>query len=237
LSPSHQTFFNTLSPFLYLAGTISSFEYPRSDLPDQIHFIGPLLPAPPTEFNLPDWWQDLEGNQPVVLVTQGTVATNPVELLIPTLKALEQEDVLVVGTTVGVDITPFLSSIPANARLEPSIPFALLLPYVDVMITNGGFNGVQMALANGVPLVVAGQTEDKPEICARVEWSGVGINLRTKTPRPEQIRQAVKKVLTDVSYRDKAKALQAEINQYHSAEMAATLLEQLALTKQPILRS
>jgi UDP:flavonoid glycosyltransferase YjiC (YdhE family) len=30
------------------------------------------------------------------------------------------------------------------------------------MVTNGGYGGVQAALANGVPLVVAGATEEKP---------------------------------------------------------------------------
>ena len=37
------------------------------------------------------------------------------------------------------------------------------------MLTNGGYGGVQYALAHGVPLVVAGDTEDKPEVAARVE--------------------------------------------------------------------
>ena len=36
------------------------------------------------------------------------------------------------------------------------------------MVTNGGYGGVQLALAHGVPLVVAGNTEEKGEIAARV---------------------------------------------------------------------
>lgn len=237
LPPSSQSFFDTLSPFLYMAATIPSFEYPRHDLPPQVHFIGPLRSPSSTAFTLPDWWHELEGNQPVIHVTQGTVATQPTDLIIPTLQALAGEDVLVVATTVGVELNSLLASPPANARIEPFIPHAQLLPHVDVMITNGGFNGVQMALAHGIPLIVAGQTEDKPEIGARVEWSGVGINLRTKSPRPAQIQRAVNTVLKGTSYKIKATALQAEINQYCSSELAATLLEQLASTKQPVLRT
>lgn len=44
---------------------------------------------------------------------------------------------------------------------------------------------MQMALAQGVPLVAARQSEDKPEVCTRIEWAGVGINL--KTGKPTQI--------------------------------------------------
>jgi hypothetical protein len=51
-----------------------------------------------------------------------------------------------------------------------------------VMVTNGGYGGVQMALSYGVPLVVAGASEDKPEVGARVAWSGAGLNLKTGKP-------------------------------------------------------
>jgi UDP:flavonoid glycosyltransferase YjiC (YdhE family) len=221
---------------LYLAGTVPSFEYPRCDLPPQVHFVGPLLAPRSSDFVPPNWWSELEGTQPVVLVTQGTVATALEDLVIPALQALADEEVLVIGTTGGVKTEALSVPIPANARVETFIPFSYLLPYVDVMVTNGGFNGVQMALANGVPLLVAGRTEDKPEICARVAWSRVGIDLKTKSPRPDQIRQAVNKLLVDQRYKTRVKAFQTEMSQYRSSEIAVRLLEQLAVTKQPVLR-
>lgn len=93
------------------------------------------------------------GDAPVVHVTQGTVATEASDLIVPTIQALANEAVLVVATTGGQAIEGLnLESVPANVRLEPFIPHAQLLPYVDVMVTNGGFNGVQMALASGVPI-------------------------------------------------------------------------------------
>ena len=58
------------------------------------------------------------------------------------------------------------------------------------MVTNGGYGGVQQALAHGVPLVVAGDSEDKPEVAARVRWSGVGIDLRRGDPSPAQLATA-----------------------------------------------
>jgi MGT family glycosyltransferase len=236
LPASSVHFFDKISPFLYLSPSIPEFEYPRSDLPPQIHFIGSLLSPAPAEFTPPAWWDELAGSKPVIHVTQGTVTTNPAELLMPTLQAMEHEDVLVVVTTGGAAIdTLKLTPLPANARIEPFIPHAHLLPHVDVMVTNGGYNGVQMALANGVPLVVAGQTEEKPEIAARVEWAKVGINLRTRTPSPDQIKDAVKTLLANSSYRTRIKHLQAKMQQYNAPAIAVTLLEQLATTKQPVM--
>lgn len=238
LIPKGQDFFSaTLSPFLYLQGTTPSFEYPRSDLPPQVHFIGTFLPPPPADFVPPAWWQDLQTKTPVVHVTQGTVATEASDLIVPTIQALANEAVLVVATTGGEAIESLnLESIPANVRLEPFIPHAQLLPHVDVMVTNGGFNGVQTALFNGVPMVTAGQTEEKPEICARVQWTGTGIDLKTNTPTPAQIKEAVQKVLGSPSYKQNAQGFQSEIRLYDSFALAVKLLETLAITKQPILR-
>jgi UDP:flavonoid glycosyltransferase YjiC (YdhE family) len=78
-------------------------------------------------------------------------------------------------------------------------------------VTNGGYNGVQQALSYGVPIVSAGATEDKPRVGARVGWSGVGIDLKTGQPTAEQIRDAVREVLQNRLYRDRARALGASI--------------------------
>jgi UDP:flavonoid glycosyltransferase YjiC (YdhE family) len=143
LPPSSVYFFDRLSPFLYLSPSIPEFEYPRSHLPPHVHFIGSLLSPPPATFTPPTWWDELKGNRPVIHVTQGTIATNLEDLLVPTLRALETEDVLIVATTGGEAIDALkLDALPANARIEPFIPHAHLLPHVDVMVTNGGYNGV-----------------------------------------------------------------------------------------------
>ena len=111
-----------------------------------------------------------------MLVTQGTVATDPERLLHPAITALAGTDALVIATTGGSepdDVLP-VKDRPSNLRLVRFIPFTAVLPHTDVMVTNGGFGGVQLALANGVPLVTAGKTEDKMEVNARVAWSGRG---------------------------------------------------------------
>jgi UDP:flavonoid glycosyltransferase YjiC (YdhE family) len=197
---------------VYLQATVPGFEYPRSDLAPSVRFVGPVLAAPSPGFEAPAWWHELSGERPVVHVTQGTLDNADLgRLLLSSFRALADEDVLVVGTTGGPDPDPWRNGLPANARLERFIPHDRLLPHTDVMITNGGYGGVQQALANGVPLVVAGDSEDKPEVAARVRWSGVGVDLRTGRPSEAKIAQAVRRILEDPSYRRHARALQDEI--------------------------
>ena len=211
----------------YLQLSPAGFEYPRDDLPDSIHFVGPPRPLPDPAWQPPAWWAELERAPLVVLVTQGTVATDSDQLLTPALTALAAEDCLVVAVTGGPDPT-VLGSVPANARVERRIPFDRLMPYVDVFVTNGGYGGVQLALADGVPVVVAGKTEDKIEVAARVAFSGVGINLRTQTPSADQLGRAVRRVLTEPRFAEAAGSLQAEIRAGGREEKAASLLEEVA---------
>lgn len=207
--------------------SVPELEYPRSDLPANVEFTGALLPTRIGADALPAWWPDLtRSGRRVVVVTQGTAATNPRNLLLPAITALVREDVLVVATTGGPDPEDVYPEAvrPANLRLERFIPFTRLLPLADVLVTNGGFGGVQTALANGVPLVTAGRTEDKVEVNARVAWSGVGISLRTDTPSPERVARAVREVLTTPSYARRAGELAESYARLGGARRAAEIV-------------
>lgn len=219
------------SPFLHLMPTTLAFEYPREELGGQIHFVGPLLPAA-GELAPPSWWPELERRR-VVHVTQGTFATHAANLIQPTIDALAGSDLLVVVTTRDGRLA---GRLPSNVRIAPYIPHAHLLPKVAVMVTNAGYNGVLAALAHGVPLVAAGESEDKAEVSARIAWSGAGIDLRTATPRPAAIAGAVHRLLADRRYAEQARRIQADFARHRGAGEAADLLQVLAETRQPVLR-
>lgn len=193
----------------YVQFTVPEFEYPRSDLPQTVRFAGPL-PAPASAQPVPAWWSDLDGRRPVVHVTQGTVANSDFsQLVLPAISALAASDVLVVVSTGGRSPESLGGGLPYNVRVADYLPYDRLLPLVDVLVTNGGYGGVQQALTHGVPLVVAGQTEDKIEVTARVGWSGAGVNLRTRTATAAQIGAAVQRVLAEPSYRANAERIGA----------------------------
>jgi len=86
---------------------------------------------------------------------------------------------------------------------------------------------VTQALSFGVPMVVVGMGEDKPEVAARVTWTGTGIYLATDTPTAEQIRNAVDQVLAKPEYSACAQKLAQEFASYDSAERLAELVEAL----------
>lgn len=216
-------------PDMYFQLAARAFEYPRAEMPDNVRFVGPLLPPPSADSSLPPWWDEVDKGGSIVLVTQGTVANEDLGRLVgPTLTALANEDLIVIAGTGGPPVEAIPVALPPNARAGTFLPFDRLLSKVSVMVTNGGYGAVTQALSLGVPLVVAGDSEDKPEVAARVAWAGAGINLGTGRPTGSQIREAVRAVLTNPRYRQRAQALCAAFARHNARNEIAELVEGLA---------
>jgi MGT family glycosyltransferase len=218
-------------PDSYLCLTAESFEYTRSDLKSTIRFVGNLAPLRHGDASLPQWWQTLDTSRPVILVTQGTIANKDFSQLIePAITALANENVTVIVATGRPDLDAIQlpgEVRPRNVEIEPFVPFELILPRVDVFVTNGGYGAVNLALSKGVPMVVAGDTEDKIFVSARVAWTQTGINLQTGRPTVEQLRSAVHEVLRDRKYKDNAVRLQKEMAQYNTRDLIANAVDSL----------
>jgi UDP:flavonoid glycosyltransferase YjiC (YdhE family) len=227
-APPGRLFDSTYSTDLVLAQGEPGLEFSRTDLPSSVRFVGRLAApvAAGSAAELPPWWPDLAAARRVVHVTQGTLDTAPDDLLKPTLAALADQDVLVVCTTGGAD-PAVLGTLPANARAAAFVPHDLLLPEVDVMVTNGGWGGVLAALQAGVPLVVAGGSLDKPEVARRVAWSGAGIDLRTGSPKPARIAAAVREILDRPAFASRAQEIGMSLTAAGGPARAGDLLDAL----------
>lgn len=210
-------------PDHFLQLTAEAFEYPRSDMKESIKFIGNLMPNGHTKSSMPAWWDVLDESKPVVLVTQGTFANWDLSQLIePAIAALADEQVTVIVAAGRPDLEAIRMPggvQPDNARIVDYIPFEQILPRVDVFVTNGGFGSVNLSLSKGVPMVVAGDTEEKIFTSGRVSCSGAGINLATGRPTGEQILTAVRSVLSDKTYKRNATRLQKEFARYNALDL------------------
>lgn len=226
------TFDHMISDQLHLQASTPSLEFPRRHRPPSVRLVGPLLPpapsGPPISTAPPAWWSEMIRAETVVHVTQGSVATDPDLLTRVTLKGLADLDALVIVTTPRPDL---LGPVPANTRVATFVPHAQLLPHVDVMVTNAGYNGVKAALGHGVPLVMAPWGNDQPDVATRVTRVGAGIDLQCRTPTPDQVRTAVRAVRSDPTYRLAAEGIQAEFGQHPGGELAEEALIDLALLR------
>jgi UDP:flavonoid glycosyltransferase YjiC (YdhE family) len=184
------------------------------------------MPAPQANagWQPPAWWGELDGPRPVVVVTQGTLANEDLSQLVePTLAGLADQDVTVVAA-LGRDPAALTGPVPDNARVAEYFPFSELLSKASVFVTNGGSGAVHQALAAGVPLVVAGETEDKPANAARVAYHRLGVNLQTATPTAHAVADAVTSLLDDTEVRANARQFAKEYARHNALDTIERLL-------------
>jgi UDP:flavonoid glycosyltransferase YjiC (YdhE family) len=212
---------------LYLQSGTPGFEYPREDITANFRFAGPLLPYKKgaTDFSL-DYERRIY--EKVILVTQGTFEKDPGKLLIPTLEAFKNSTYLVIATTGGSETDALRERFPErNVLILDFIDFDAVMPLSDVYVTNGGYGGVLMAINHALPVVAAGVHEGKLEITTRVGHFGIGIDLKTETPHAHQVRSAVKRVLSEPTYKTKVKKLSAEFRRFNSYTRCQGAIEAL----------
>jgi len=214
---------NVKASDVYLQSGTPGFEYRRSDMSRHIRFIGSLLPY--TSSKKLSSWNDVRLTQyeKVVIVTQGTVEKDVEKILVPALEAFKNTDTLVVCTTGGSQTEELRKRFPQqNLIIEDFIPFDSIMPYAKAYITNGGYGGVMLGIENKLPMVVAGVHEGKNEICARVGYFKLGIDLKTEKPTAAQIKKAAEKVMVSSVYKKNIQRLSREFRQYHPGELSAS---------------
>ena len=213
---------------LYLQIGSPGFEYKRINQGQNIRFIGPLLPysKPSSEKK---WYDErLKKYTKVILVTQGTIEADTTKLLEPTLQAFVDTDVLVVATTGGNGTQLLREKYPAdNLIISDYIPYADVMAHASVYITNGGYGGTLLSIINRLPLVAAGVHEGKNEICARIGYFKIGINLKTETPSSEAIYDAVTEILNNKIYKHNTVKLAQELSTYDPIDLSVQYIKEL----------
>lgn len=195
-----------------------SMEFPLPDLPPTIHFAGILSrKSGAASFAPPAWWDDVlaakRDGKKIVFVTQGTVRADAHELIVPTIRGLADDDgVLVVAAlgARGAELPDDARPAPANARIADYLPYDAILEHADVFVTNGGYGGLTHTVSHGVPVVVAGTSEEKSEVAARSVYSGLGVSCGTQKPTSEMVRAKVGEILGDSRYARRADELRRE---------------------------
>ena len=171
-APLGRSFLDTLvSPFLYLQGDGAVVRVPAQRPAAAAALRRPAAPAAGRRLHAAGVVAGAHVGAAGGAGHAGDGRQRPAAVIAPTLEALADEDVLVVATA---DRARARRGPGQRPRASRSSRTRELLPHVSALVTNGGYGGLQQALAHGVPIVVAGATEDKPETAARVAWSGVG---------------------------------------------------------------
>jgi UDP:flavonoid glycosyltransferase YjiC (YdhE family) len=219
------------NPFRYLHMCFMPKRWDRPELPapTQTEYFRHTNIERPGD-TLPDWVSELP-DRPTVYAALGTIAHAMPGIFEMILEGLREEDVNLV-LAVGQDPSAFGAQ-PTNVRIERHVAQTKLLPHCDLFISHGGFNSVKEALSFGVPLVVLPIMSDEPYSAERCEALGVGRAVGPAERAAGAIRDAVRAVLADASYRTRAMELQTEMLALPGQARIAELLASLTLDRVP----
>ncbi len=219
--PPLERFHGGISEELALVGTFPQLEYPRP-WPPGVRITGPVF------FELP--FEDIElppGPEPLVLIAPSTSQDPDNRLVRSALEGLAEEPVRVVATTNRV-VPARPIEVPPNAVLVDWLSYSQLMPLASVVVCHGGHGTVARALAAGVPVLTSPAVGDMAETAARVTWSGVGLSVPWRICGPGPLRWAVRRLLGDPAFAERARSLAAWSEANDGAERCAELVEDLA---------
>jgi UDP:flavonoid glycosyltransferase YjiC (YdhE family) len=108
------------------------------------------------------------------------------------------------------------------------------LQKASLNITHAGLNTTLESLSYGVPMVAIPVTDDQSGVAARIAWTGAGELVTLSRLSISRLRETIKRVSTEESYKQNAVRLQEAIRQTGGVTRAADIVEQAVFTGSPV---
>jgi len=194
----------------------------RGVLLANVRYVGPSFEPYPREWSSP--WP-ATNSDPLVLVSFSTSYMDQLALAQRVLDALAGLPVRALLTT-GPALDAQALRIPANARAVDYIPHRTVLPHAALVVTHAGWQTVNAALADGVPLVCIPDQRDQPDNAARVLACGAGVRVR-KSASPGKLRRVIADALADPALKRGASAMAEALARGDGALTIAETVERL----------
>jgi MGT family glycosyltransferase len=194
----------------------------RARLPANVHYVGPAFEPYPREWQSP--WPESNGD-PLVLVSFSTSYMDQRALAQRVLDALAPLPVRAL-LTAGPALDTTGLNVPVNARIVGFVPHRSVLPHASLVITHAGWQTVNAALADGVPLLCIPDGRDQPGNAVRVVACGAGVRV-SKRASTGKLRSAIAAALGDSGLKHAASAMADALARSDGAFTVVEILERL----------
>jgi UDP:flavonoid glycosyltransferase YjiC (YdhE family) len=196
----------------------------RGTLPANVSYVGHAFEAyAEKEWRSP--WPDAN-RDPLVVVSFSTSYMNQLRSVQRVLDALAGLPVRVL-LTAGPALDAEHLRIPANTRAVAFVPHRMVSPHAALVVTHAGWQTVNAALADGVPLVCIPGGRDQPDNAVRVVLAGAGVRVRNNAST-RTLRAVIAAAIEDPTLLSGARAMATALGRKDGAVAIADQLEQLA---------
>jgi len=217
------------SPLLQLAQLPAAFDFPRERLAPHFHYVGRLADPSGREPLLRDAvpfpWERLDG-RPLIYASLGTLQNGRPEIFEQIAAACAPLPVQLVISLGNPGHAPL--RLPGDPIVVAYAPHQQVIEHAALVITHAGLNTTLTALGCGVPLLAIPITNEQPGIAARVAYSGAGRVMALPQLRVEALTALLAEMLSNPSYRARARELQTLFEAAGGVRVAADWLEAIA---------
>jgi UDP:flavonoid glycosyltransferase YjiC (YdhE family) len=178
--------------------------------------VHPANPAPP-------------GLRPRVLVSLSTMPFPGQEAFLNNALEAVADLPLDVVVTTGPAIDPASLAAAPNTTVHRYLPHRDVMPECSAVIGHGGHATTMLALAHGLPLVIAPMHPllDQRMVGKAVQDAGAGLLIKASSS-PEEIARAVKTVVDSAMFRTAASGIGRRILKADGARTGARVLAEMA---------
>jgi UDP:flavonoid glycosyltransferase YjiC (YdhE family) len=192
----------------------------RGRLPANVAYVGPAFEPFSTDWESP--WAE-EADLPLVLASFSTSYMDQADLAQRVLDAIS--DLPVRGIlTAGPALETEELRVPTNVKVTAYLPHRTVLPHAALMITHAGWQTVNAALADGVPLLCLPDGRDQPDNAARVVAVGAGVRA-SKGVSPRRLRGLIRSALANRELREEADAMKRALGRSNGPVEVAARVE------------
>jgi UDP:flavonoid glycosyltransferase YjiC (YdhE family) len=191
-------------------------------LPGNVHYVGPAFEPYARQWRSP--WPE-RNRDPLVVISLSTSYMDQQDLAQRILDAVGGLPVRAL-LTAGPALEIARLQLPANARAVEFVPHRSVFPHAALVITHAGWQTINAALADGVPLLCIPDGRDQPDNAARVLAAGAGLRARGGASR-KRLRKLIVRALADRALKQGAEAVSQALARSDGAVAVADRLERL----------
>jgi len=208
------------SPRAQLSQAVAGIDFPRTELPDSFHYLGPFRSHDSDGFELPK-----NDARPLVFCSLGTLQGSRAAIFHKVAQVCDQLGLRLLIAHGGRLPADEIKRLAGDPMVFDFVPQRAVLRQANLAITHAGFNTVLDALSFGIPLVAIPLAFEQPATAARLDYAGVAKIVPRARLSTGRLRGAVQEVLGDPGYRTRAEGVAREIAAAGGVSRAADLAE------------
>lgn len=207
--------------------TESWYQAESATLLPQNAFVGGK-PTPPQD-EPPDWLTAIPDEQPLALITLGSVFTGDLGFFSWAAQAVARlglVPIVVIGwNPVAPDAkAELIAALPASTRLLNWVDFNHVLPRTTLIIHHGGMGTTHAAAVHGIPQIIVPHAADQRGQARRVAQAKIGLNLTAHDVRQGALYEGSRALLRDAQVQANARQFAQALAALGGPERAADLL-------------